>query len=103
MISCDGTMTSTLCPSGLRGWTQVPLAQAARVQIPQVSYFCRWYCQRDHKIHIEKYLHECIEYIEALARIKPATPALPTGKLILDDTGPESALPHSKLQVMASI
>ena len=28
----------TLCPSGLRGWTQVPLAQAAWVQIPQVSY-----------------------------------------------------------------
>ena len=27
----------TLCPSGLRGWTQVPLAQAAWVQIPQVS------------------------------------------------------------------
>ena len=30
--------TWTLCPSGLRGWTQVPLAQAARVQIPQVSF-----------------------------------------------------------------
>ena len=29
----------TLCPSGLRGWTQVPLAQAAWVQIPQVSLF----------------------------------------------------------------
>ena len=28
----------TLCPSGLRGWTQVPLAQTAWVQIPQVSY-----------------------------------------------------------------
>ena len=28
----------TLCPSGLRGWTQVPLAQAAWVQIPQVSH-----------------------------------------------------------------
>jgi hypothetical protein len=28
----------TLCPSGLRGWTQVPLAQAAWVQIPQVSF-----------------------------------------------------------------
>ena len=27
----------TLCPSGLRGWTQVPLARAAWVQIPQVS------------------------------------------------------------------
>ena len=27
----------TVCPSGLRGWTQVPLAQAAWVQIPQVS------------------------------------------------------------------
>ena len=27
----------TLCPSGLRGWTQVPLAQAAWVQIPQLS------------------------------------------------------------------
>ena len=31
----------TLCPSGLRGWTQVPLARAAWVQIPQVS-ICRW-------------------------------------------------------------
>ena len=29
---------TTLCPSGLRGWTQVPLARAAWVQIPQVSY-----------------------------------------------------------------
>ena len=28
----------TLCPSGLRGWTQVPLVQTAWVQIPQVSY-----------------------------------------------------------------
>ena len=30
-------INKTLCPSGLRGWTQVPLAQAAWVQIPQVS------------------------------------------------------------------
>ncbi len=29
----------TVCPSGLRGWTQVPLAQAAWVQIPQLSSF----------------------------------------------------------------
>ena len=29
----------TLCSSGLRGWTQVPLAQAAWAQIPQVSCF----------------------------------------------------------------
>ena len=29
----------TVCPSGLRGWTQVPLAQAAWVQIPQLSFF----------------------------------------------------------------
>ena len=28
----------TLCPSGLRGWTQVPLARAAWAQIPQVSF-----------------------------------------------------------------
>jgi hypothetical protein len=28
----------TLCPSGLRGRTQVPLARAAWVQIPQVSF-----------------------------------------------------------------
>ena len=28
----------TLCPSGLRGWTQVSLVQTAWVQIPQVSY-----------------------------------------------------------------
>ena len=27
----------TLCPSGLRGWTQVPLARAAWVQTPQAS------------------------------------------------------------------
>ena len=27
----------TVCPSGLRGWTQVPLARAAWVQIPQLS------------------------------------------------------------------
>ena len=30
--------SKTLCPSGLRGWTQVPLARAAWVRIPQVSY-----------------------------------------------------------------
>ena len=30
--------SKTVCPSGLRGWTQVPLAQAAWVQIPQLSY-----------------------------------------------------------------
>ena len=30
----------TLCPSGLRGWTQVPLARAAWAQIPQVSFVC---------------------------------------------------------------
>ena len=29
---------TTLCPSGLRGWAQVPLARAAWAQIPQVSY-----------------------------------------------------------------
>ena len=36
----------TLCPSGLRGWTQVPLAQAAWVQIPQVSVLPR--CLQPH-------------------------------------------------------
>ena len=36
---CGGRRSSskTFCPSGLRGWTQVPLARAAWVQIPQVS------------------------------------------------------------------
>ena len=29
--------SKTGCPSGLRGWTQVPLAQAAWVKIPQLS------------------------------------------------------------------
>ena len=38
--SCLSRNSRTLCPSGLRGWTQVPLAQAAWVQIPQVSLFC---------------------------------------------------------------
>ena len=33
-----GRSSKTVCPSGLRGWTQVPLAQAAWVQIPQLSY-----------------------------------------------------------------
>ena len=33
----------TLCSNGLRGWTQVPPAQAAWVQIPQVS-FCEGRC-----------------------------------------------------------
>ena len=32
-------LSKTLCPSGLRGWTQVPLARAAWVQIPQVSIY----------------------------------------------------------------
>jgi hypothetical protein len=31
-------LAETVCPSGLRGWTQVPLAQAAWVQIPQLSF-----------------------------------------------------------------
>ena len=31
----------TVCPSGLRGWTQVPLARAAWVQIPQLSIIGR--------------------------------------------------------------
>jgi hypothetical protein len=30
-------VAATVCPSGLRGWTQVPLAKAAWVQIPQLS------------------------------------------------------------------
>ena len=30
-------VAKTVCPSGLRGWTQVPLAQAAWAQIPQLS------------------------------------------------------------------
>ena len=37
----------TVCPSGLRGWTQVPLAQAAWVQIPQLSNHCTCGCQRN--------------------------------------------------------
>ena len=38
----DNPDVKTVCPSGLRGWTQVPLAQAAWVQIPQlsISLFC---------------------------------------------------------------
>ena len=39
-----GAVIKTLCPSGLRGWTQVPLARAAWVQIPQVSLSCRLFC-----------------------------------------------------------
>ena len=31
------SVPETLCPSGLRGWTQVPLVQTAWVRIPQVS------------------------------------------------------------------
>ena len=31
-------LNKTVCPSGLRGWTQVPLARAAWVQIPQLSF-----------------------------------------------------------------
>ncbi len=31
-------LNKTVCPSGLRGWTQVPLAKAAWVQIPQLSF-----------------------------------------------------------------
>ena len=35
----------TICPSGLRRWTQVPLAQAAWVQIPQLSIY-RIHCMQ---------------------------------------------------------
>ena len=31
----------TVCPSGLRGWTQVPLVKTAWVQIPQLSFISR--------------------------------------------------------------
>ena len=41
---CSGLTCMTVCPSGLRGWTQVPLARAAWVQIPQVSLSCRSLC-----------------------------------------------------------
>jgi hypothetical protein len=40
----EGVVIKTLCPSGLRGWTQVPLARAAWVQIPQVSLSCPVLC-----------------------------------------------------------
>jgi hypothetical protein len=40
----EGVTIKTLCPSGLRGWTQVPLARAAWVQIPQVSLSCQVPC-----------------------------------------------------------
>ena len=35
-------LTATVCPSGLRGWAQVPLVKTAWVQIPQLSFvvFC---------------------------------------------------------------
>ncbi len=36
----------TVCPSGLRGWTRVPLAQAAWAQIPRLSCFC-WIARRE--------------------------------------------------------
>ena len=36
----------TVCPSGLRGWTQVPLAQAAWVQIQQLSCPCTCFLPR---------------------------------------------------------
>ena len=36
-VTTETASITTLCPSGLRGWTQVPLARAAWVQIPQVS------------------------------------------------------------------
>ena len=34
---CPTLICMTVCPSGLRGWTQVPLARAAWVRIPQLS------------------------------------------------------------------
>ena len=43
-ISCDSLtapFAKTVCPSGLRGWTQVPLARAAWAQIPQLSFWTR--------------------------------------------------------------
>ena len=33
----SSAVVKAVCPSGLRGWTQVPLARAAWVQIPQLS------------------------------------------------------------------
>ena len=43
-MSCDSLtapFAKTVCPSGLRGWTQVPLARAAWAQIPQLSSLTR--------------------------------------------------------------
>ena len=37
MEAANGSQ-STVCPSGLRGWTQVPLVKTAWVQIPQLSH-----------------------------------------------------------------
>ena len=56
--SLFGLFSPTVCPSGLRGWTQVPLAQAAWFQIPQLSlkisklvslYGAVWYAKTDWK------------------------------------------------------
>ena len=41
--------SKTVCPSGLRGWTQVPLAQAAWVQIPQLSIFSYSSCRSNRR------------------------------------------------------
>ena len=35
------SLPSTVCPNGLKEWTQVPLAQVAWAQIPQLSFFFR--------------------------------------------------------------
>ena len=60
----------TLCPSGLRGWTQVPLARAAWVQIPQVSYLIVWLCVSGVSSSKSPQPHRCVGY--ALANRSPA-------------------------------
>ena len=63
-------MHETLCPSGLRGWTQVPLARAAWVQIPQVSYLIVWLCVSGVSSSKSPQPHRCVGY--ALANRSPA-------------------------------
>ncbi len=71
----DGQAPQTLCPSGLRGWTQVPLARAASVQIPQVSCLTPWHRSSNGRGRSSRHGHAFIRLRALAARRRTSTVA----------------------------
>ena len=54
-----GGLCKTVCPSGLRGWTQVPLARAAWAQIPQLSFMVSQMCICRNRVVLQRGIRGC--------------------------------------------